>query len=123
MVIETLIKHQVLIACANNQVIGSWLDKVENFERMRLDLIGFDDVPHVETVREYDHTAANPVVVDQELAILKSVDLHVVVEELVLVRLQGVEVLLERGFVEGCILPGGEASGLPWVCLTKDGSH
>lgn len=67
---------------------------------MGLDLFRLLDVPHVEPLGEDDHRPLHPIVVDEELARVKTVYLHVLVEVLVGVGLQQVELPLERFFVE-----------------------
>lgn len=69
------------LASADDEVVGSRLNKVHQLERMRFDLVCVQHVPHEVAIRKDDHTAGQPVVVHQELAILHPEHLHSKVTE------------------------------------------
>jgi hypothetical protein len=43
---------------------------------MRLDLFSINDVPHIESLREYEDWTWDPIVIDQEVTVWETVDLQ-----------------------------------------------
>ena len=74
--VECLVKVDVHLPSSHDKVVRPRLDVIHDLKGVRLDLVSLQDVPHVEPLRKDDHRAWNPVVIDQELPVLETVDLH-----------------------------------------------
>ena len=116
-IVETVVERTAFVAGADDQVVWPRLDVLEDFQRVRFDLVCVDDVPHVKAGREYDDRASDPVVVYQEVPVLHAVDFHLTVEVFICIRPHSVKPFLECIFIEGWVREGrgGEAPCLPEV--------
>ena len=76
MLIEAELQRYVLLACPYDQVVRAGFHIVHDLKRVRFDLLGIANIPHVESLREDQDGAGDPVVVNQEMPVREAVYLQ-----------------------------------------------